>query len=411
LTRPLDGLRVLDLSHMIAGPFASFYLAQMGAEVIKVEQPAGGDLMRSSRSVAGDGTPPGYVAFNAGKRSVAIDFRVKEGADAIRDLAAQADVFIENFRPGTVEKYGLDYPSIAAIKPDIVYCSISGYGQQGEWSQRPAYDYVIQAVSGITMRGGDSEDAPPVKVGFPIVDVATGILGALSISAALHRRSRCGKGQYIDASMVQAALTLLYPDAVSCLNGEPQPPRVGNRGHSQSPASDTFRCADGWLTVTVNTAAQFRKLAAKLGVEALCHDEKAFDVEKFNAPDAGIIRARDDDYVRRSLRSAFEARSASAMEAELNAAGVPCARVRMLPEIIAEIEQGRNIVMDGGTYLQGNQRWIKTTGLGYQDAFDGDLPAAGAEALGQSTEEILSRVGIGAERIRLMAEQGVVKLA
>lgn len=396
---------------MIAGPFASFYLAQMGAEVIKVEQPAGGDLMRSTKSKTGGRTPPGYVAFNAGKRSVAIDFRTAEGADVIRGLAGQSDVFIENFRPGTIEKYGLGYSSISKIKSDIIYCSISGYGQKGGWSQRPAYDYVVQAVSGITMRGGDSNDAPPVKVGFPIVDVATGILGALSISSALHRRARCGQGQYIDASMVQAALTLLYPDAVSCLNGEPEPPRVGNRGHSQSPASDTFRCVDGWLTVTVNTAAQFRKLAAKLGIEGLCDDRRAFDVERFNAPDAGIIVARDDEYVRGRLRTAFEAKSASAMENELNTAGVPAARVRTLSETLSEIEQGGNILMNGGVYLQDDLKTVKTTGLGYQDAFDGDLPTAGAEILGQSTAEILSKLGIGVERMRRLADKGIVKLA
>lgn len=411
MSLPLDGIRVLDLSHVIAGPFASFYLAQLGAEVIKVESPFGGDIMRSTKPATADGTPHGFVALNAGKRSLAIDIRTPEGAEVIRALARKADVFIENFRPGVVAKYGLDYASIAVIKPEIVYCSISGYGQDGQWARRGAYDHVVQALTGMMMMGGESDEAPPVKVGFPVVDVAVGMLGALSISAALHRRDREGQGQYIDASMVQAALTLMYPDATRCLNGGGEPPRVGNRGHSGSPTADTYRCTDGWLAIAANTPAQFRKLTQLLGCEELCADAKALDLEQFNAEGGGFVVARDLDYLRNRFRDALAVHSAAAMETALNEAGIPAARVRRIGEFLQEIDDTQAVQLQGGAYRQADGRTIKTTGLGYRNAFNGELPSVGAESLGQSTRELLLELGLAAEQIESLATRDALKAA
>ena len=245
MSKPLEGVRVIDMSHVIAGPLASFYLAQLGAEVIKVESPQGGEIMRSPKSPEEGDTPAGFVALNAGKRSLAVDIRTPHGADAVRTLARTADVLIENFRPGVVAKYGLHYEAIRELKPDIIYCSISGYGQQGEWSGRGAYDHVVQALTGMMMMSGESPDDPPVKVGFPVIDVAVGMLGALSIVSALHRRDRDGLGQHIDASLVQASMMLMYPNASTFLTSGVEPQRVGNRGYTGSPTADTYRCADG----------------------------------------------------------------------------------------------------------------------------------------------------------------------
>jgi len=296
MAKPLAGVRVLDLSHVIAGPLSSFYLAQLGAEVIKVEKPGGGEVMRNQ---------PGFAAYNAGKRSLALDIHDRAAAEAIRELARSADVFIENYRAGVVKRYGLDYPSIRKVKPDIVYCSISGYGQKGEWAGRGAYDHVIQALTGMMMMSGEGADEPPVKVGFPVIDVAAGMLAALAIVASLHRRSREGKGQYIDASMVQAALTLMYPMTSSCLTTGKDPERLGNRGYSGSPTADTYECADGRLATAANTPAQFRKLARVLAMEELCTDARALDLAKFNDAKGGFVVARDFDYLRAKLRAAF----------------------------------------------------------------------------------------------------------
>ena len=383
----LKGVRVIDMSHVIAGPLASFYLAQLGAEVIKIEPPTG-DVMRADRSGEGD-TPDGFVALNAGKHSAAIDIRTPEGAAAVRELARTADVFIENFRPGTVARRGLDEASLRAVNPSIVYCSISGFGQGGEWAQRGAYDHVVQALTGMMMMSGDDPQGPPIKVGFPVVDVAVGLLAALAISAALHQRARDGRGQTIDASMVQASLMLMYPSASAFLSSGLEPQRVGNRGYTGSPTADTYRCADGWLATAANTPAQFRKLANLLGLEALCDDPRALDLEAFRSA-GGFVVAKDLPYLREQFSRAFAQRSAAEMEESLNAVGVPAARVRKLGEFLREVEGGDKLPPAGLSFLQG-ERVVRTPGLGFRSA-DMGLPAAprpGAESLGESTRRLL----------------------
>ncbi|MGB3068873.1 MAG: CoA transferase [Ottowia sp.] len=386
---PLDGIRVLDLSHVIAGPMASFYLAQLGAEVIKIETPAGGDVMRASKAGPGEGdTPTGFVTLNAGKKSLAIDIRESEGHEAVRALAATADVFIENFRPGVVAKYGLDYEGIKAVKPDIIYCSISGYGQSGEWSGRGAYDHVVQALTGMMMMSGDSPDAPPLKVGFPVIDVAAGLLGALSIVSALHQRSRDGIGARIDASMVQASMTLMYPNASAFLTQRVEPQRVGNRGYTGSPTADTYRCNDGWLSTAANTPSQFRRLVAVLGLEHLCDNGDALDLEAFNAPGGGFVVPRDLPYLREQFNTAFAQRSARDMEQQLNAVGVPAARVRKLGEFLDEVQDGSQLPLPIRSYSQGD-RMVRTPGIGFKNLGEDLAPMTGAPSLGQHTEELL----------------------
>ncbi len=408
MTKPLEGVRVLDLSHVIAGPMASFYLAQLGAEVIKIEPPGSGEVMRASRPGADEGdTPAGYVALNAGKRSLALDIRTREGADIVRALVLTADVFIENFRPGVVARHGLDYETVKAIKPDIIYCSISGYGQQGDWSGRGAYDHVVQALTGMMMMSGDSEEQPPVKVGFPAIDVAVGMLGSLSITAALHRRGRDGVGQYIDASMVQASLMLMYPNASAFLSNGTETKRVGNRGYTGSPTADTYRCADGWLATAANTPAQFRKLTQVLGLEALCDDGAALDLESFNAPGGGFVIARNLEYLRARFNAAFLQCSASAMETALNAVGVPAARVRRLGEFLRETDGTDRVTLPISSFRQDTQV-VRTPGLGFHNTFDGDCSAQGAEHLGHSTRSLLEELGVPPEALAQLARDGVV---
>ena len=409
MAKPLEGVRVIDMSHVIAGPLTSLYLAQLGAEVIKIESPFGGDVMRASKAGTEQGdTPDGFVALNAGKRSFAADVRTPEGAQLVRSLAATADIFIENFRPGVVAKHGLDYAAIQAIKPDIVYCSISGYGQQGEWARRGAYDHVVQALTGMMMMSGDSGDAAPIKVGFPVIDVAVGMLGALSIVAALHRRSREGLGQYIDASMVQASLMLMYPNASSFLTNRSEPQRVGNRGYTGSPTADTYRCSDGWLATAANTPAQFRKLTAVLGMEALCDDGAALDLAAFNAPGSGFVVARNLPYLQQRFRDAFAQQSAAKMEERLNAVGVPAARVRKLGEFLDEVEAGAEIEMPPRSYPQGAAR-VRTPGLGFYYRDEGEVIPAGAPSLGQDTRALLTEMGLSAQAIEALYDIGAVK--
>lgn len=407
MSKPLEGIRVLDLSHVIAGPLTSFYLAQLGAEVIKVEPPIAGEVMRSMKGGEDTDTPTGFAAINAGKQSLALDIRTAAGAELIRSLAVSTDVFIENFRPGVVARYGLDYASIKAVKEDIVYCSISGFGQQGAWAQRGAYDHVVQALTGMMMMSGEGEDAPPLKVGFPVIDVAVGMLGALSIVAALHRKAREGSGQYIDASMVQASLMLMYPNACAYLTDGTATRRVGNRGYTGSPAADTYQCADGWIAVAANTPAQFRRLAAALGVEALCEDARALDLKAFNAPN-GFVVPNDRDYVAAQLQAAFATRGAAQLEETLAGAGVPAGRVRKLEEFLQEVDDTGCVNLPDYRFQQ-DGREVRTRGIGFAVEQDGGATLTGAPALGEGSRAVLMRAGLGGEEIAELERAGVVK--
>lgn len=414
MDKPLQGVRVIDMSHVIAGPLASHYLAQLGAEVIKIE-PVRGEVMRNSRApgeAPAAGMPSGFVALNAGKRSLAVDIRRPEGADIVRALARTADVFIENFRPGVVARHGLGYEDIRALRPDVVYCSISGFGQQGGWAQRGAYDHVVQALTGMMMMAGGDEDAPPVKVGFPVIDVAVGMLGALSVTAALHGRNACAPGerrsQHIDASMLQASLMLMYPHACTWLTHGVEPRRVGNRGYTGSPAADTYRCADGWLSTAANTPQQFRRLAGVLGLDALCEDAALLDLDAFNASEGGFVAARSPDalqHLQARLGEAFAACSASDMEARLNAVGVPAARVRRLGEFLGEARAGG--MVSPVSYGAGGAQ-VHTPGLGFRWADTEPVPGAPAPGLGEANLALLHELGMADEAIAGLCRSGVL---
>ena len=407
MSKPLEGVRVLDLSHVIAGPLTSFYLAQLGAEVIKVEPPLGGEVLRSMKDGVNGDTPTGFSTLNAGKQSLALDIRTQEGAEVLRTLAASADVFIENFRPGVVARYGLDYAHIKQIKKDIVYCSISGFGQHGAWAQRGAYDHVVQALTGMMMMSGEGEDGPPIKVGFPVIDVAVGMLGALSIVSALHRRARDGVGQYIDSSMIQASIMLMYPNACASLSDGTPTRRVGNRGYTGSPAADTYRCADGWLAVAANTPAQFRKLTMALDIQDLCDDARALDLAAFNLPN-GFVVPNDRDYVVSRLQRAFAEHSATHLEEKLTQAGVPAARVRKLEEFLQEVDKTDCVSLPDYRFSQG-ERQVRTRGIGFAVDQDGGPTDTGAPSLGQNTREWLISAGLDEARIAELERAGVVR--
>ena len=403
----MEGLRVLDMSHVIAGPLASFYLSQMGAEVIKIEAPVGGDVMRSSKPFRAGEVPEGFVSLNAGKRSLAIDIRKTEGAELVRTLAATADVFMENFRPGVVARYGLGEEDIRAVRKDIIYCSISGYGQDGPWSTRGAYDHVIQALTGMMMMSGGADEAPQ-KVGFPVIDVAVGMLGAMSVMGALLRRSRTAEGQTIDASMVQAALMLMYPHATSFLTHKIEPVRVGNRGYTGSPTADTYRCRDGWLATAANTPVQFRKLAEILGLQHLCDDGDALDLHALNAANGGFVVAKNLPYLQKCFHHAFADQSAHEMEERLNTAGVPAARVRRLGEFLDEAASPQTLNFQPTKFSQGSES-VQTPGLGFHYKHTPDASIEGAPSHGSDTDLLLTELGLKPERIAELRVGGVIK--
>lgn len=321
-TAALHGVVVLDFSHVIAGPFATFYLAALGARVIKVENPHREDSMRSK--------PRGFEAFNHGKEVVRLDLASEAGRAEAWALFDQADVVVDNMRPGVLDRFGFGEAALRARKPGLIHCSISGYGRHGEWAGRPTYDHVVQAASGMTLLAGRPEDGP-IKVGFPAVDGISGILAALALIAAIRRRDLTGLGESIDVSMFAAAMQLMYPMAVEALATGEAPPRVGNVGYSGSPGAETFACRDGLLALGANTPQQMRALARVLDIEPAVSALLQGQVK-------GFVGAGQGAALRELIATALADRSAREMEQALSAVQVPAARVRDLGQAVQEGE-------------------------------------------------------------------------
>ena len=330
---PLEGFRVLDLTHVLAGPCATHHLCCMGAEVIKIERP-GGDPMRAlDMQPELDGLTPGFRALNAGKKSVIVDLTTDEGRATVLRIAETCDVFVENFRPGVARRFGLAPEDLSQVRPDIIYCSISGWGQSGPNSARGAYDHVIQAATGMMALQGGPGDTP-IKVGFPVIDIATGLSAAEAILAAIIRRLRGDTAPItLDVSMVDCALALMSGPAASTIATGKAPPRVGNRGFVGSPGAETFATSDGHISVAANTMGQFATLCQLLGQPELA---KPPHVPAGLPARAFLADAATDD-LRMKLSAAFTVSQAAKLEDALNAAGVPAARLRDLSEYLAEL--------------------------------------------------------------------------
>ncbi len=402
----LHGMRVVDLSHVIAGPTASHYLALEGAEVIKVEHPVKGDILRGGmRDLLDQGIPAGFAAINGGKQSLAMDLSQPRARELLAALVSTADVFIENLRPGAVARLGFDYASVRAIKTDIVYASISGFGQEGRWGQRAAYDHVVQAATGMTMMQGSPEQ-DPIKVGFPVVDTATGLVAGQAIMAALIRRLRHGVGAYLDVSMAQAALQLMWPDAARAGVSGRDATRVGNRGFSGSPGAASFKCADGWIATAANTLAQFRRLCETVGLAQLPDDPALIDQAALRQ--GGFLVAQDAGRVHALLEQAIASRSATVLEAELAALDVPCARLRQLSQLLQEAADGHlmTLPLRKTPYAKGT---LTDFGSGYKADHDSGTALPTAPRLGQHTAAILQTLGVQDSELSALAAAGTIR--
>jgi crotonobetainyl-CoA:carnitine CoA-transferase CaiB-like acyl-CoA transferase len=400
----LASLKVIDLSHVIAGPAVSLYLAALGAEVLKVENPRSPDVMRYVDGGPEPELSTTFATLNTGKKSLAIDLKNPRLRDLLLGLARSADVFIENFRPGTVGRLGLGYEAVRAVNPRIVYLSVSGYGQSGAWSGYGAYDQVVQAMTGMMLVNGEP-DAPPAKVGFPVVDIATGMMGAMSVLAALHERNATGVGRHVETSLAAASLQLMRPLVARVLATERDGPRLGNRGFSGSPGAATFRCNDGWLAVAANTMEQFRALCAAVGLDGLADDPAL--IAETGSGDASNVVAIDRVELTAQLERAFASGSARTLEERLNEAGVPAARVRSLAEFLRESREGRHVDLgidrigyDTAEHLQ----------LGPGIGGLGTAVPARAPKLGNDTASILRRAGLGDDEIASLARDGAIRI-
>ncbi len=339
---PLKGLRVVELARILAGPWAGQTLADLGADVIKLEAPEGDDTRRWGPPFIereGDRSAAYFHACNRGKRSVTVDFRTAEGQAAVRDLVRDADVLIENFKVGGLAKYGLDYASLKSVNPRLIYCSITGFGQTGPYAERAGYDYIIQGMSGLMSVTGDPAGQPQ-KAGVAVADIFTGVYAATAILAALHQRSVTGIGQQIDMALLDVAVSVMANQSMNYLATGKAPGRIGNAHQNLVPYA-VFDCADGWIIIATGNDAQYRKLCMVLGQNGLGDDPRY-------ATNADRIAHRAE--LTSAITTATKGWSKADLLAACEGAGVPAGPINDLAEVFADPQvqaRGMGLDMDG----------------------------------------------------------------
>ncbi len=395
----LRGIRVLDLTNVLAGPFACHQLAHMGADVIKVESRQGGDLARQL------GADPelnrrhmgvSFLAQNPGKRSITVDLKKPAGKEVLRRLVRSADVLVENFRPGVMQRLGLGYDALLAENPRLIYCAISGFGQDGPLRDLPAYDQIIQGMSG-TMRITGAPESAPLRVGYPMADTIGGMTAAFAIAAALADQQRTG-GTFIDVAMLEAVMATMGWVVSNHLIAGQAPVPMGNDNFTASP-SGTFRTADGLLNIAANKQEQF---------EALCRvvERPELPADPRFAERQGRLRHRAE--LKALLEEALSARSTDAWWPLLNQAGVPAGPVYGVPEALAHPQVAGRGMVGHFADVPGVGRDIQVVRTGFK--IDGQAPRVDTPPpmLGQHSGEILASLGYSAEEIaRLQQDEAV----
>jgi crotonobetainyl-CoA:carnitine CoA-transferase CaiB-like acyl-CoA transferase len=338
---PYTGLRVLELARVLAGPWIGQTLADLGAEVIKVESPEGDETRRWGPPFLtnADGSVADAAYFhscNRGKESLVLDFRKAEDRERVVQLARDADVLIENFKVGGLVKYGLDYASLARINPGLVYCSVSGFGQQGRYADRPGYDFVAQAMSGLMDITGEP-GRPPQKVGVAVADIITGLYGLIGVQAALAERARSGRGQHVDVALLDSTMGILANQTMNHLIGNLMPTRMGN-AHPNIVPYQEFRTADGFIVIAVGNDSQFRSLCAALGCAPLADDPRFA---------TNAARVRNRSALEQALAPLLAALRREDALARLEAARVPSGPINTVAEALADPNtRERGMVVD-----------------------------------------------------------------
>ena len=339
---PLAGVKVVELARILAGPWAGQTLADLGADVLKVEAPEGDDTRRWGPPFIeqeGDRSAAYFHATNRGKRSVTVDFRTAEGQETVRRLIADADVVIENFKVGGLAKYGLDYVSLRQVNPRLIYCSITGFGQDGPYAHRAGYDFIIQGMAGLMSVTGEP-DGQPQKVGVAVTDIFTGVYAATAILAALHQRASTGLGQQIDMALMDVAASIMANQAMNYLATGVAPQKMGNAHPNLAPYA-VFDCADGWLILATGNDGQYQRLCGLLGLDEMA-TAPAF------ATNADRIANRAEMTAR--LTAATRTWAKADLLAACEGAGVPAGPINDLAEVFADpqiVARGMQIAPGG----------------------------------------------------------------
>ena len=396
--KPLEGIKVLDLSRVLAGPWCTQLLADLGAEVIKIERPGSGDDTRHwgpPWHSEGQGRVAAYfLSANRGKKSAAIDFALSEGAALVRKLAERADVVVENFKVGGLEKFGLDADRLRSANPRLIYASITGFGQGGPYADRAGYDYIVQGMGGLMSITGLPDGEPgggPMRVGVAVVDLFTGLYTAIAILSALYGRERTGEGTHIDMALLDVQLAMLANQASNALVSGKDPPRQGNT-HPNIVPYQPFDAADQPIIIAVGNDRQFARLAGMCG-----HPEWTND-ERFASNGA---RVANREAIVALVAECIRKEPAAAWLAQLEAAGIPAGPINRVRQALEDVQaQHRGMVRTiAGTPLVGSPIRI-----GDQRA-DSDLPPP---ALGEHTDEVLARLGVGPEDIERLRSDGAI---
>ena len=399
---PLSNIRVLDLTRVLAGPWATQMLADFGAEVIKIEKPGEGDdtrgwgppFLKNADGSRGDAAY--FLSTNRGKTSVCIDMASVEGQKLIRALAAKSDVVIENFKVGGLKKYGLDYESLKAANPKLIYCSITGFGQDGPYAQRAGYDFMIQGMAGSMSITGEP-DGPPMKSGVAYADIFTGLHAVIGITSALFHRERTGEGQFLDLALLDSQVAVLANQALNYLVGGKAPGRLGN-AHPNIVPYQTFETADGHIIMAVGTDRQFREYCAIMGIPGLADDER-FKTNR------GRVENRTQ--LIPLLASPMKTRTTSQWVAAFEAVAVPCGPINAIDQMFADpqvLARGLQIGLtrDDGVQVPGvaNPIQFSQTPVEYEKA---------PPKLGDGTEKVLSELlGLQDEEIRKLRQSGTI---
>ncbi|KIC50189.1 CoA-transferase [Tateyamaria sp. ANG-S1] len=394
---PLDGVRVLDLTNVLAGPFCCHQLAHMGAEVIKVEAPGRGDLARqlgADPELNAKGMGVSFLAQNAGKKSVTLNFKHPEGKALFLRLVETADVVVENFRPGVMTRLGLGYEVLKGHKPDLIYCAISGFGQDGPWVDRPAYDQIVQGVSGVMSITGDGDSAP-LRVGYPVADTVGGMTAAFAVASALNARPR---GAFIDCSMLESVLATMGWVVSNHVIAGVEPGANGNENPTSAP-SGTFRTGDGLINIAANKDEQWVLLTDFLGLAAL-RDKPEYHTRE--------NRKRNRMELRSEIEDALADRSARDLAQALNAIGVPAGAVMSVPDVLAHPQVAERGLMTHYADVPGVGHDIEVVNTGVK--LDGTplKVATPPPQLGEHAGEVWRSLGLSVEDIAALADKGAI---
>lgn len=393
---PLAGLRVIEMAHVMSGPVGGLFLADMGADVIKVEKVDGGDDTRRTVPPAINGEAASFMILNRNKRGVAVDAKSPEGREVIRRLMSTADVVLENYRPGALKRMGLSYDDIREINPGLIYCTISGFGNDGPYAQRAGYDLISQGMSGLMSLTGEGPGREPVKVGVPVGDVTAGILAATGILAAYIEKLRTGQGQYVDTSLLEASMIHTYwPAALAFATGKSAGP-MGS-AHPIAAPYQAFRTSDGWVNIGAIGNSNWARVSEVLDLPSLKTDPRFAD-------NAGRMANRSE--LVSVIEQALQSRRTEEWVIEFERAGVPAGPVRNMIQVLEDPHTiARKMVVEVDHPIAG-----KVKGLGCPIKFShGDgVTNKPAPLLGQHTQEVLLEAGFTPDEIARLCEDKVV---